>query len=99
MGVQIQIALNLLFGALELIYGYSAGTVIAVLCLRLTILVNLTVLSSITLSTTFHKIMDPSTVGCYTVSFGRVRVYLDTAQGKFDFILQHSLYTRPDENL
>ena len=67
-GVQIQMALHLLFGSLELICGYTAGAVMGVLCLRLAIMVSLTTFSWITLDKKFHKIMDALTLGFYTVS-------------------------------
>lgn len=92
-GVQIQMALNLVFGALELIFGYSAGAVMAVLCLRLMILVNLTVFSSLTLAKKFHRIMDPSTLGCYIVSCRQPPVFVEHARGRFDFIAWYSLST------
>lgn len=67
-GVQIQMALHLLFGSLELICGYTEGAVMGVLCLRLAIMVSLTVFSLMTLDANFHKIMDALTLGVYTAS-------------------------------
>lgn len=68
LGVQIQLALNFLFGLLELGCGYSAGGVVAVLCLRLAIIVSLTAFLFISLDDRIHKIMDPLALGLYTVS-------------------------------
>lgn len=67
-GVQIQMALHLLFGSLELICGYTAGAVMGVLCLRLAIMVSLTAFSWMTLDKKFHRVMDALTLGFYTVS-------------------------------
>ena len=67
-GVQIQMALHLLFGSLELLCGYTAGAVMGVLGLRLAIMVSLTAFSWMTLDKKFHKIMDALTLGFYTVS-------------------------------
>lgn len=65
----------MLFGTLELLLGYSAGVVMAVLCLRLAIIVSLTVFSWMTLDKKFHKVMDPLTLGVYTVSTESARQY------------------------
>ncbi|CAB1117779.1 unnamed protein product [Ectocarpus sp. CCAP 1310/34] len=54
-GVQIQMALHLLFGSLELTCGYTAGAVMGVLCLRLAIMVSLTGFSWMTLDKKFHR--------------------------------------------
>ena len=66
-GVQIQMALILLFGSLELIFGYTAGAVMPILFLRLAIMLSLTTFSWMTLGKKFHKIMDPVALAFYTV--------------------------------
>ncbi|CAN0073866.1 unnamed protein product [Ectocarpus sp. 6 AP-2014] len=67
-GVQIQMALHLLFGSLELTCGYTAGAVMGVLCLRLAIMVSLTGFSWMTLDKKFHRVMDPLTLGFYMLN-------------------------------
>lgn len=66
-GVQIQMALHLLFGSLELVCGYTAGVVMWVLALRLAIMVSLTAFSWMTLDKKFHRVMDALALGFYTV--------------------------------
>lgn len=69
-------ALNFLFGLLELGCGYSAGGVVAVLCLRLAIIVSLTAFLFISLDDRIHRIMDPLALGLYTVSSATDRLVL-----------------------
>ncbi|CAN0209713.1 unnamed protein product, partial [Laminaria digitata] len=66
-GVQIQMVLNLVFGFMEILCGYTAGAVMAVLFLRLAITLSLTIFSWLTLDRKFHRVMDPLALGFYTV--------------------------------
>lgn len=68
-GIQIQMALHLLFGALELSVGYADGAVMPTMFLRLAILVAFAVFSWDTLDNKFHRRMDPVSFGVYMVSF------------------------------
>ncbi|CAM9853382.1 unnamed protein product, partial [Scytosiphon promiscuus] len=67
-GVQIQMALHLLFGSLELVCGYTAGAVMWVLALRLAIMVSLTAFSWMTLDKKFHRVMDALALGFYMLN-------------------------------
>lgn len=60
-------ALNLGFGLIEVLFGYTAGAVMAILCLRLAITLSLTMFSWLTLDKKFHRNMDPLALGFYTV--------------------------------
>lgn len=68
MGVKIQMVLNLFFGIIELGFRYSAGAVVAVLCLRLAIMMTLSTFFWGTFDKKFHKVMDPVTLALYMVS-------------------------------
>lgn len=67
MGIQIQLALNVVFGTLELAFDFSAGAVAALLCLRLAIVASLAVFYWVTVDTRFHQVMDELALGIYTV--------------------------------
>lgn len=64
----MQIALHLIFGALEAASGYTEGAITAVLLLRLATVVSLVIFSLMTLDKRFHGIIDPLALGSYMVS-------------------------------